>query len=241
VRWTGGLGAVLVSFAGMRARKRPFLLLPDAPLAFPDPGDFDTEGLVAVGGDLRPERLLMAYERGIFPWYDQGLPPMWWSPDPRAIMDCERLHVSRSLARVRRSGCFTVSVNRAFDRVMRECGRERDGGTWILPEMIEAYVALHELGHAHSVEVWNGERLAGGLYGVQRGALFAAESMFHRERDASKVALASTIERFFEAGIELFDVQFLTPHLSSLGAYVVPRGEYLERAARAALKEVRLF
>jgi len=132
-----------------------------------------------------------------------------------------------------RSGRFSVSFDRAFRRVMLECGRERESGTWILPEMVDAYTALHALGHAHSVEVWQGENLVGGLYGVQRGALFAAESMFHRERDASKVALASAIERLFAEGITVFDVQFLTPHLESLGAYEIPRSEYLARAAAA--------
>src|SRR5450432_2421072 len=222
----------------MRSRRKPQFMLPGAPLAFPDPTASDDEGLLAIGGDLTPERLLFAYERGVFPWYDDGLPPMWWSPNPRAVMDAERLHVSRSLRKVMRSGRFSVSFDRAFRRVMLECGRERESGTWILPEMVDAYVALHALGHAHSVEVWHGENLVGGLYGVQRGALFAAESMFHRERDASKVALASAIERLFAEGITLFDVQFLTPHLESLGGYEISRSEYLERAARAVSQPI---
>ena len=217
----------------MRTRRQPLFLPLGAPLAFPDPASSDDEGLLAIGGDLSPERLLFAYEHGVFPWYDQGLPPMWWCPNPRAVMDAERLHVSRSLRRVMRSGRFQVSFDRAFREVMLECGRERESGTWILPEMVDAYTALHVLGHAHSVEVWQGERLVGGLYGVQRGALFAAESMFHRERDASKVALASAVERLFAEGITVFDVQFLTPHLESLGAYEIPRAEYLERAKKA--------
>jgi len=125
--------------------------------------------------------------------------------------------------------------------VMLECGRERDQGTWILPEMVEAYCHLHELGHAHSVEVWQGARLVGGLYGVQRGALFAAESMFHRERDASKVALISAVQALFELGVQLFDVQFLTPHLQSLGAFEIPRAHYLELVAQAVTKQVVAF
>jgi leucyl/phenylalanyl-tRNA--protein transferase len=217
----------------VRLRKKPLFLAPGAPLTFPDPAGSDDEGLLAIGGDLSPERLLFAYEHGIFPWYDEGLPPMWWCPNPRAVMDAAELHVSRSLRRVLRSGRFQVSFDQAFRAVMLECGRERESGTWILPEMVEAYTELHALGHAHSVEVWRGHELVGGLYGVQRGALFAAESMFHRERDASKVALASAIRRLFTAGVTLFDVQFLTPHLQSLGAYEIPRSEYLERAARA--------
>lgn len=203
-------------------------LMPGGPLAFPDPNLADDEGLLAIGGDLSVERLLFAYEHGIFPWYDEGLPPMWWSPDPRAVMDVSHLHVSRSLNRVLRSARFEVSFDRAFRAVMLECGRERESGTWILPEMVEAYTALHELGHAHSVEVWRNQQLVGGLYGVQRGRLFAAESMFHRERDASKVALVTAVQQFFSTGTTLFDVQFLTPHLASLGAYELPRRRYLE-------------
>jgi leucyl/phenylalanyl-tRNA--protein transferase len=215
-------------------------LPPYGPPVFPDPEDADAEGLVAVGADLAPERLLAAYERGIFPWYAEGLPPMWWSPDPRAIIDAERLHVSRSLAREFRRGHFRLSVNEAFDAVMSECGRERDGGTWILPEMRKAYGRLHALGHAASFEVWSGERLVGGLYGVQCGGLFAAESMFHRETNASKVALVAAVTTLFEAGIELCDVQFLTSHLESLGTYTVPRSEYLARLRAARSKAVRL-
>jgi leucyl/phenylalanyl-tRNA--protein transferase len=149
-------------------------------------------------------------------------------------MDAEHLHISRSMQRVLGSSRFQVTFDRAFRDVMLECGRERESGTWILPEMVDAYVALHELGHAHSVEVWQGERLVGGLYGVQRGALFAAESMFHRERDASKVALISAVEALFRKGVTLFDVQFLTSHLESLGAYEIPRARYLELCAEAA-------
>lgn len=218
----------------MRARKKPAYILPGAPLGFPDPLAADDEGLLAIGGDLSPERLLYAYEHGIFPWYDEGLPPMWWSPNPRAIMDPEHLHVSRSLQRVIRSGRFVVTLDRAFRQVMLECGRERESGTWILPEMVNAYTELHDLGHAHSVEVWRNEALVGGLYGVRRGALFAAESMFHRERDASKVALVFAIERLFGSGVQLFDVQFLTDHLASLGAYEIPRTAYLDRCTQAA-------
>jgi len=217
----------------VRSRRKPLFLPPGAPLAFPDPATCDDEGLLAIGGDLSAERLLFAYEHGIFPWYDEGLPPMWWCPNPRAVMDAEHLHVSRSLRRVLRSNRFDVTYDRAFREVMLECGRERESGTWILPEMVDAYTALHELGHAHSVEVWLEGALVGGLYGVQRGALFAAESMFHRATDASKVALVTAVERFFAAGITLFDVQFLTPHLASLGAYEVPRADYLARAAVA--------
>ena len=224
----------------MRARRKPQLILPGAPPAFPDPNAADDEGLLAIGGDLTPERLLYAYERGIFPWYDEGLPPMWWSPNPRALLDPEHLHVSRSLGRVLRSERFQLTFDHAFRDVILECGRERDSGTWIVPEMVDAYCALHELGHAHSVEVWRDAQLVGGLYGVQRGALFAAESMFHRETDASKVGLISAVRRLFAAGIALFDVQFVTPHLASLGAYEVPRARYLELAGAASQRPVSL-
>jgi len=224
----------------MARRARPVLLAPSGPLEFPDPEQSDAEGLLAVGGDLTPERLLLAYERGIFPWYAEGLPPMWWSPDPRAVLDPSTLHVSRSLARELKQARFAVTFDRAFPAVMRECGREREGGTWLLPEMLDAYDRLHALGHARSFEVWDGERLVGGLYGVQRGALFAAESMFHRATNASKIALVAAVKSLFSAGIELLDVQFTTPHLESMGVYDVPRSVYLEQARAAVGKQVSL-
>lgn len=224
----------------MARRARPVLLSPTGPMSFPDPEQSDAEGLLAVGGDLTPERLILAYESGIFPWYAEGLPPMWWSPDPRAVIDEQALHVSKSLARELRRERFRVTSNTAFERVMRECGRERDGGTWILPEMIRAYVRLYELGHARSFEVWLENQLVGGLYGVQRGALFAAESMFHRETNASKVALVSAVRSLFAAGITLMDVQFLTPHLASLGVREIPRRLYLAQARLAVGRDVSL-
>jgi leucyl/phenylalanyl-tRNA--protein transferase len=211
----------------------------DAPLYFPNPNLADADGLVAIGGDLSLSRLLLAYESGIFPWYDEGMPPLWWSPDPRAVVEIENLHVSRSLARVLRQGRFRVTHNRAFEAVMRACG-EREEGTWILPEMITAYVELHRAGHAHSLEVWAGPDLVGGIYGVQRGALFAAESMFHRATDASKVALVSLVRAVFARGIQIFDVQLPTPHLSSMGATTLPRRVYLERVRRARTENVDL-
>src|SRR5262245_30579271 len=172
----------------MRGQRRLVFLPPGSPLDLPDPRLADDEGCIAVGGDLSPERLLLGYERGIFPWYSAGLPPVWWSPNPRAVMDRETLHISRSMRRVLRTSRFVLTRNRAFAEVMRACGENREGGTWILPEMLLAYTHLHELGHAHSFEVWQDEKLVGGVYGVQRGALFAAESMFHRVTNASKFA-----------------------------------------------------
>ncbi len=224
----------------MRPRTGPTFLRPGKPLAFPDPRRADEDGLLAVGGDLSVARLLLAYESGVFPWYGPELPPLWWSPDPRGVIEVEDLHVSRSMRRILLRGDFEITWNRAFYDVMHACGQERDTGTWILPELEQAYGALHQLGHAHSVEVWTRGQLVGGLYGVQRGALFAAESMFHRLRNASKVALIAAVRSLFARGIELFDVQFTTPHLLSLGARDVSRDEYLERLAAARRRQVDL-
>jgi leucyl/phenylalanyl-tRNA---protein transferase len=232
--------ALWLDSASMRRRRRPLLIAPGGPIAFPDPETADDEGLLALGGDLSVPRLLAAYDHGIFPWYDEGLPPLWWSPDPRAVMDPQSLHVSRSLRRELRRGRFAVTFDRDFCRVMRECGRQRQGGTWILPEMLAAYTALHRAGHAHSFEVWEGDELVGGLYGVHRGGLFAAESMFHRVNDASKIALVVSVESLFRAGISLYDVQFSTPHLESLGAHAISRVHYLERLRAARDQPVTL-
>lgn len=222
----------------MRGNRRLTFLGPGSPLSFPDPNDSDDEGLLAVGGDLSPERLLFAYESGVFPWYSAGVPPLWWSPNPRALMDREHLHVSRSLRRTLRHGPFEVTFDTAFADVIAACASNRDGGTWILPEMMLAYTRLHQLGHAHSFEVWHDGCLAGGLYGVRRGALFAAESMFHVVTDASKVALVVCIDTLFRAGLQCFDVQFVTEHLASLGAYEVSRTEYLALVHRTTPREV---
>lgn len=200
-------------------------------VGFPDPLDYDAEGLVAVGGDLAPERLLDAYRNGIFPWYDEGYVPMWWSPDPRASFDPDCLHISRSLAKTLRRREFRLTWNTCFERVMRSCGEKRDGGTWIIPEMVAAYTELHRLGHAHSLEVWIGRELVGGTYGVQVGGLFAAESKFHRRTDMSKVALVALVRSLFRKGIRLLDVQFATEHLSALGAQQCSRRDYLDRLA----------
>ena len=195
-------------------------------------------GLVAVGGDLRPARLLDAYRHGIFPWYSDGEPVLWWSPDPRAIFELDGLHVSRRLRRTIRSGRFTPTVNRDFTGVMRGCADRPGEGTWITADMIAAYEELHRRGHAHSVEVWHEGRLAGGVYGVAVGGLFAGESMFTRVRDASKVALAYLVERLRQRGFWLFDIQLLTPHTASLGAVEIPRGKYLARLRQALACDV---
>ncbi len=182
-------------------------------------------GLLAVGGDLAPERLLCAYRRGIFPWFSEGQPILWWCPDPRAALFPERLHIPRSLRRRLRNGSFEVTWDAAFTDVVRACAapREDQDGTWITPEMQEAYERLHALGHARSVEVWDGDRLAGGLYGVALGRVFFGESMFTRVRDASKVALVHLCRR----GYELIDCQIPSEHLYRLGAVNIPRREFV--------------
>jgi leucyl/phenylalanyl-tRNA---protein transferase len=204
---------------------------------FLNPEFADAMGLVGMGGDLHPRRLLTAYRRGIFPWYDEDYPVCWWSPDPRAIFELDGFHISRRLRRTMRSGRFTVTINQAFGEVIRGCA-DRDEGTWIIPDMIAAYEKLHDLGWAHSVEVWREGKLAGGLYGVAIGGFFAGESMFSRQTDASKVALASTVNRLRERGFQLFDIQMLTEHTERLGAIEIPRTEYLARLRAALTCEV---
>jgi leucyl/phenylalanyl-tRNA--protein transferase len=200
---------------------------------------YDDEcGLVAIGGDLRPERLLHAYRNGIFPWFDEGDPVLWWSPDPRAIFELDGLHISRRLARTLRSPRFSVTVNRNFAAVIRGCA-DRPEGTWITSEVIRAYEEMHRLGHAHSVEVWQGKELAGGLYGVAVAGLFAGESMFTRIRDGSKVALAFVVQRLRERGFTLFDIQFRTDHTARLGAIEIPRAVYLKRLEAAMRCDAR--
>src|SRR5262245_16352013 len=183
---------------------------------FLDPELADEQGLVAVGGDLSPERLLQAYRQGIFPWYDESYPICWWSPDPRAIFELDRIHVSRRLRRTLRSGKFTLTADRDFAGVIRGCANRADG-TWITSDMIEAYERLHHLGHAHSVEAWQDGDLAGGVYGVALGGFFAGESMFHRRSDASKAALTFLLQRLHERGYVLFDTQMVTEHTARLG------------------------
>jgi leucyl/phenylalanyl-tRNA--protein transferase len=204
----------------------------DAPPRFLNPALADAMGLVGIGGDLRPQWLLQAYRRGIFPWYDEGDPILWWSPDPRAIFELDGMHVPRRLQRTIRAGRFTVTVNRAFGDVLRGCA-QRPEGTWITADMMQAYQTLHQMGHAHSVEAWKNGDLAGGIYGVAVGGLFAGESMFTRQRDGSKVALVSLVERLRERGFQLFDIQMLTEHTARLGAVEIPRQEYLTRLHKA--------
>ncbi|MBI2807195.1 MAG: leucyl/phenylalanyl-tRNA--protein transferase [Planctomycetes bacterium] len=191
------------------------------------PEHADEHGLVAVGGDLRPATLLRAYRNGIFPWFNEGEPILWWSPDPRAIFEFDEFYLSRRLARTIRSDKFRLTLDQAFDDVVRGCA-DRDS-TWITADMIDAYIRLHERGHAHSIEAWHDGKLAGGLYGVAIGGFFAGESMFHRVRDASKVALAYLLEYLQIRGFTLFDTQVATELTASLGAVEIPRAEYLRR------------
>ncbi len=204
-------------------------------LLFPPPHHAE-DGLLAVGGDLSPKRLLLAYAHGIFPWYSEGEPIMWWSPDPRTILLPEEFHLSRSLKRVIKGGEYRVTLDTAFAQVISGCStmpRKHEKGTWITPEMERAYVRLHKMGFAHSAECWQGEELAGGLYGVSLGACFFGESMFSRRPNASKVALAFLAGQVRQWGFSLIDCQLATPHLSSLGAREISRDEYLKRLRQA--------
>lgn len=211
---------------------------PLAPNRFPDPRDAlaDPNGLLAFGGDLSPQRLLAAYTRGIFPWYSEGDPLLWWSPDPRCVFATDAVHRSRSLAKFLRKCTWQWSMNGAFDKVMRACAapREDQQGTWITPDMITAYTNLHLLGHAHSLEVWDGGALVGGIYGVVVGRMFSAESMFSRRSNASKVALHALAKVLHARGFPLIDAQVPNPHLLRMGAREMPRAQFLERLARLA-------
>ncbi|HYY24635.1 MAG TPA: leucyl/phenylalanyl-tRNA--protein transferase [Candidatus Udaeobacter sp.] len=201
-------------------------------LVFPPPEYADPSGLLAVGGDLSSERLLEAYRLGIFPWYSEDQPILWWSPDPRLIVEFEDFKVSRSLRRTLKKRIFQVTFDRAFEQVIRACAsvpREGQSGTWITREMQEAYINLHVLGYAHSVETWFEGRLVGGLYGISLGKAFFGESMFHRKTDASKVALATLVEKLKVWGFHLIDAQMTTDHMISLGAKEVSRRVFLKR------------
>jgi leucyl/phenylalanyl-tRNA---protein transferase len=215
---------------------RPAVLAP-CRFEFPDPARADAEGLLAEGGDLEPSTLIAAYRAGIFPWPYEEHELLWWSPDPRAILPLDGLHVSRSLARLLRQGRFRVTLNAAFPDVIAGCADREE--TWITPALRAAYVRLHTLGWAHSVEVWAPDgALAGGLYGVAVGALFSAESMFHRVRDASKVALVALVAHARRVGLTLLDVQVPSAHLTSLGARTIPRRDYLARVRGAVTQAV---
>lgn len=212
--------------------QRPLPWLDEDSLTFPDPATAleVPNGLLAVGGDLRPERLLQAYRNGIFPWFDQNQPPLWWSPDPRMVLFPAELHVSRSLQRCGRKTAFTFSSDRVFNAVVQACAGPRPGatGTWITEGMAAAYQQLHVRGYAHSVEVWDGSKLVGGLYGVALGGMFFGESMFSHATNASKLALVYLVKALQPAGYQLIDCQVASTHLASLGARTIPRREFME-------------
>jgi len=199
---------------------------------FPPPELARGDGLLAVGGDLSTRRLILAYRQGIFPWYNPGEPILWWSPDPRLILEPSNLHVSRRLGRIIRQERLQVTLDRAFKEVIRACSETRmkkGEGTWLTPEMIEAYTELHCLGKAHSIETWQGDRLVGGLYGIAIGRVFFGESMFTKASDASKVAFVNLVRQLSEWDFAMIDCQVTTWHLLRFGAKEIPRSSFLER------------
>ena len=202
-------------------------------LWFPDAVEADPDGLLAVGGDLSLERLLLAYRSGIFPWFNDGDPILWWSPNPRMVLFPEKLKVSKSLRRLIKQNKFEITFNKAFTRVIEHCAvmkREGQAGTWITAEMLEAYLRLHEFGHAHSVEVWEDGQLAGGLYGIDlpNQKVFCGESMFSQVSNASKVALYYLVEDLRSKDYQIVDCQVYNPHLESLGAEEISQDQFLK-------------
>ncbi|ATA24294.1 leucyl/phenylalanyl-tRNA--protein transferase [Brenneria goodwinii] len=199
-------------------------------LRFPDPIHAldEPNGLLAVGGDLSPARLRAAYRQGIFPWYSPGEPILWWSPNPRAVLFPNEFHISRSMKKFLRRQDFQVTINDSFNDVIGACADEREGGTWITPEIIRAYSELHQSGQAHSVEVWQNGTLVGGLYGISQGRLFCGESMFSRTDNASKYALLTFQQHFIRHGGYLIDCQVLNAHTASLGVREIPRDRFLQ-------------
>ena len=205
-------------------------------LIFPAPHLSEEDGLLAIGGDLSPERLLLAYASGIFPWYSDDAPILWWSPDPRFVLYPDKLRVSKSLRKIIRRQSFQLTIDTAFDEVIRACAeirRPRQEGTWIVDEMIHAYTALHHAGFAHSVEAWHEGQLTGGLYGISLGRCFFGESMFSHVSNASKVALHHLVQFFKTRNFALIDCQVTTEHLLSLGAQEIPRNQFLAELNRS--------
>lgn len=189
----------------------------------------EPDGLLAAGGDLSPERLLTGYSQGIFPWFQEDDPILWWSPLRRMVLFPEQLNVSRSLSKSLRNRSYQIRINTAFEQVMQECAAPRDeeGGTWILPQIVDAYCILHQLGYAHSFEVWEEGELTGGLYGVGLGRMFFGESMFSRRSDASKIAFVHMVRHLSRYGVKMIDCQMYTAHLASLGAQLVAREQFI--------------
>lgn len=213
----------------------PIYRLPDA-LVFPPPEEAEEDGLLAVGGDLSVERLLLAYQLGIFPWYAEDTPILWWSPNPRLILEPRRLHVSQSLQKTIKRGTFTVTLDQAFIEVIRGCAdtkRKGQQGTWIVEDMVSAYCCLFQKGFAHSVESWLDGELVGGMYGVSLGRVFFGESMFYRVKSASKVAFVYLVRLLQAWNFEMIDCQIATEHLRRFGAHEIPRSQFLSRLRRA--------
>jgi len=212
-------------------------------LEFPDPRKSASDIPIAYGGDLSPNRLMLAYSMGIFPWFNENDPILWWSPDPRMVLFLDEFIVRKSLAKRIRNGGFEIKMNSAFNEVMTQCGtvkREDQNGSWITSSMIDAYSALHDLGHAHSIETYLDGKLVGGLYGVAIGSIFYGESMFSLHNDASKVALAHLVNHLKDNGFEIIDCQMNTGHLSSLGARQIKRDEFLNIVSSGIQKETRI-
>jgi leucyl/phenylalanyl-tRNA--protein transferase len=212
----------------------PVYQIPDE-LLFPDPELAEEDGLLGVGGDLSPPRLLLAYASGIFPWFSKGEPIMWWSPDPRCVLRPEQLNISTSLRQALKKGNYEIRFDTCFEEVIMQCAatkRKGQRGTWITKEMVEAYIRLHELGYAHSTEVFMDGELAGGLYGISIGGTYSGESMFHLRPEASKIALYHLVQRLKEKGFPLIDCQVTNQHLLSLGAEEMPRKEFLKHVMK---------
>ncbi len=211
-------------------------------LKFPPPHFAEKEGLLAVGGDLTADRLLLAYRQGIFPWYSGDEPILWWSPDPRLILYPKDLNISKSLNKILRKKMFDITMDRAFERVIRACSNvriEKGEGTWITDEMLDAYCRLHKMGYAHSVEAWQGETLCGGLYGVSLGKSFFGESMFVKVSNASKAAFVFLVESLDRWGFDLVDCQVKTDHLLRFGAKEVPRRIFLRQLEKSLKKPTK--
>lgn len=205
---------------------------------------FNAADIVSFGDELTVENVLEAYAKGIFPWHIDGLPLPWFCPEYRAVLDFEDLRVPRSLAKVNRNAGFTCTFNKAFREVITACAdvrREDEIGTWITPEFIEVYTRVHELGHAHSVEIWEDGELAGGLYGIDAGGVFCGESMFYRRSNASKVALLRLVDHLRSRGSDWLDVQVMTPHFERLGAREIPRDVFLDRLEMTRKRKLELF
>jgi leucyl/phenylalanyl-tRNA---protein transferase len=215
-----------------------------AVVQFPDPRSASPEGIVAIGGDLEPASLLTAYRQGIFPWPVENLPLLWFSPPERGVLDFAALHVPRSLIRARRRAAFRFTFDAAFARVIRACAdtpRPGQQGTWITTDVVRAYIRLHRLGIAHSVEAWEGDFLVGGLYGVDVDGAFAAESMFYVKPYASKLALLCLVDHLRGRGLDWLDIQTVTPHMERLGARAIPRDDFLDRLQKTRERGLRLF